>query len=295
MSFLILLVIILQRFNSPTIYYNKDGIRILDMWFRYRKLSWDKIISIDFLKFRNDAGKELNGLLIEFDDEWTRLVNTGLKNSAIALTEDAYYLQDYKTIEKQVAKFRREFMAKTDTLNERLRKQVMFAWKSRHRRMVLESIAKFEFLLIPLLLLELIANTFMLTPPIVLLAALSTVALSYFLLIEFTNLPYSIVGIRGSELGAVLHNPDELLSNIRFIFIACPYPVELISAEMIYDEGKVKQISNFIQIHPQRIDPGVLTHGNAQISGNHTHSAGMTITFKLNQEQFKLPVVWKEE
>ena len=293
--FTILFLILFQRFNSSIFYYNKDGIRILDMWFRYKKIPWDKIVSFEFLRFRNNAGEEINGILIEFDVKWTRLVNTGLKTPAIALTEKEYDLRNYKSIENRVGKFRRENLAEKDTLNERLRKQVSSAWETRYRRMILETMAKSEIFFIPVLVLELVSFTLLLTPPFVLLIALLFTIISYFLLVEFTNLPYSIVGIRGSELGAVLYNPDELLSNIRFVFMVFPFSAELITAEMIYEENTVTQISNFIQIHPKVITPGILTHGNAQISGNHTLSIGITIVFKLNQEEFKIPVFWKDQ
>ncbi len=274
------------------------GLIVPSTWITQKMIPWDEIVEAYIEEVKDQNGEILHALRIILDTDWIKVNTTGMEDSALLLTENEYEFEELKKFHEKIIFFKNQFGKASDTLNERLRKQVFRSWENRNKRAVIlwldvvsESVIYFS--LFYLLIYGILGQY----PPLsTYLGIFLFFALGLFIFYWSAIRPYSIVGIRPNELGAVNYVPDDVVTNIRFVVVTKPYALYLMEAEFIYDENNDRplQVADFVQIHPEIVKPGELAHGIAQITGNHVKAKGAVIKFKLegNDTMYSVPIYW---
>ncbi|RMG42466.1 MAG: hypothetical protein D6732_00935 [Methanobacteriota archaeon] len=278
---------------------SEQGLVVPSTWLTQRVIPWNEVVDAYLEDVVDEYGNQKKGLRITFDTEWEKLNYTGLSDPSLLLLEDDFDGDRLQRFHERLQFFRKQFGTAPDTLNQRLKKQVERAWHKRNRRIILlwiDSVTEigFAFLLLSILAFGLTGS---LDSWVFVLGLYFSFGILLFVFYWLTQRPYSILGLRPHELGAVDYLPDDVVTNIRFVLVCEPYPVYLKHAEMIYDhdENRPIQVSNFVQIHPEVVSPGELAHGVAQITGNHVQAKGAKITLSVgeNETEYTIPIYWR--
>lgn len=300
--FLVGLAIVLlfrNRSVSKTYVISERGLVIPSSWLTQRVIPWDEVVEAYIEEVQDDYGNKATGLRIILDTDWSKVNYSGLKDPSILLLEGDFSKDRLEKFLERINFFKNQFGKAPDTLNQRLKKQVKRAWINRNKRIFflwIDSSTEiaYLFLLLYLFLFGLTGDT---SPLLGIIPVYSSISVLLFIFYWLSQRPYSILGLRPHELGAVNYLPDDVVTNIRFVLVAEPYPVHLKRAEIIYDEGENRpiQVEHFVQIHPETVEPGELAHGIAQIAGNHTQAKGAKITLTVGDEEteFTIPIYWR--
>ncbi len=293
------LLLLRNRAIHKTYVISEKGLIVPSSWLTQRIIPWDEIVDAYIDEVQDDYGTQKEGLRITFDTKWEKLNYTGLADPSILLLEEDYSKDDLNRFLEKLQFFKNQFGKAPDTLNQRLRKQVERAWKGRNRRVIFlwfDSITEIGFMFV-LFYIIIFGLTGYANSGLILFGIYVSLGILLFVFYWLTQRPYSILGLRPHELGAVDYLPDDVVTNIRFVLVAEPYPVYLKRAEMIYDhdENRPIQVSNFVQIHPEVVSPGELAHGIAQITGNHAQAKGAKIVLSVgeNKTEYTIPIYWR--
>jgi hypothetical protein len=286
---MVLVLTIIKTKEENQISISDKGIKVTNFWVRRKLISWSEIVDIIV---------EENPTVVKIilDTKWARVNTTGMQDIFLEFNINNYERVDLEAFSKELIKYKNQFSKAPDTLNERLRKQVTIAWDKRFLRIFqnwFDSFTKGLYQILVIIIIIYGFSNYLFNQWI--LATLLIGFAIFLALIYFFENPYSIVGIRANELGPVLYLPEEILSNIRFVVMAKPFDIKLKHCEVIYDEEtKIKQISNMIQIHPELIRKGELTHCVAQITGNHSKSNGIIVKFEMGEksQEFSIEIRW---
>lgn len=287
--FVLWILYYLKRRAENRVSIVENGLLLPNYWFKRKLVKWDEIVEISL-------NEDPNKIEIILDTAWSRVNVTGMQDVIVELSADQYDINNMKGFFEHLQNQRNKLSKAPDTLNERLKKQVDRAWDKRYLRIFENWFDNYSKGVFYLLIFETLF--FALTERSLGTVIFTSLAIFYgfgtFLLYLFEK-PYSIIGIRPNELGPVIYLPEEIISNIRFVVMAKPFDIQPVKCEVIYgDTNTMQQVVNMIQIHPQNISAGELTHGVAQLTGNHSKAVGARIFFKMNDddEEYQIEIKW---
>ncbi len=272
------------------------GLLVSDFWFSQRLISWGEFVDLYIDSEVTDERGEIEGIRIILDTPWLLINKTGLQAPNLFISRTEYDKEEFDRFFDELQRIMNKRKEVPATLNQRLINQVDRAWDGRFKRIFTIWVDNFSEVTYYFLALYLVMGLFFGYTNLI--WVFSILWLGYglfaFVLIYLIHNPYSIVGIRPNELGAVQYLPDDGISNIRFVVYTKPYSIQLEGCSLTYSEDSIKQFSNLVQIHPKSINPGELAHGVAQITGNQSKAVGATIQFTQNESElvFKVPISW---
>lgn len=295
----VILILTRQKFRSHLFYkIDENGLQTPYFWFLSKKIQWDEIIDIYEEKVSEQATDlEFFALRVTLDTSLLKFNTSGLEEPSILFSEKDFAKQDLDDFFTEFKKFQRLRSATPNTQGQRLTDQVNRAWNGRWKLIfmnIFDSATEFAFYLYLVYLMVFYTVELNIWPNLI---GILLGSYTFLLLIfHYIERPTSIIGFRANELGPIVYNENDVVSNIRFLVMSKPHPVELTSCELVYDENELsRSAGNLHQLHPKEIAPGELTHSVAQFLGNHTKSKGVIVTFNYKNDkeaEFQLPIIW---
>lgn len=275
---------------------SEKGFLVPYTWLTRKRIALNSIVEIiDEKLIETETDAEIDGIRIVIDHPGLKFNITGIQESNIVLTSSFYDINDLEIFSEELRKYKRESKGTKNTLAQRLDDQVDRSWSGRWKLIflnTLDSSTEFGFylMLTYIIFLVIFGDTISL-----LFGALFILYFLTVLTFNIADRPSSIIGFRSHELGAMIYNEADLYTNVRFIVSSKPNNVELIDCTLLFQSDPIAQINELKELHPAKIESGVLTYCVAQFAGNQTKSIGVKVKFRYtNQEdqEFELPIYW---
>lgn len=299
-SALLLLILIWYRIGVSIIgtYQITDkGLVIPYTWFTRKTISWVEILSVNEISLRKKGNDiSVKGYEVELDTPISKFNITGMQSPVLYLTEEDFEFELLTIFMKTLKQKKEERADVPNTLAERLDLQVTRAWKGRYTHFLLKILEGFSRSLVYLSFAEVFfwsVFQFSLFPWVGGIFLLFLLIIN--LLIHYDALPSAIIGIRPHELGPLLYEETNMVTNVRFIIKSYPDDVEVMNCVMIHDEDAIKQPESIKEIQPCIVSAGQLRHVVAQVRGNHSKAIGAIVTFRyLNDPEtsYNIDLLW---
>ncbi|MDH5401061.1 MAG: hypothetical protein OEZ01_09875 [Candidatus Heimdallarchaeota archaeon] len=290
-EFLFLLVIFIRKRLVKEIYQiGEKGINVPYTWLTRTLLSWNQIVGISKeIVIERETDQSFDGIRINLDTRKLRFNYTGMIDQSILLTSKTYSSEDLLLFYHSLESLYSNNRVIPNSAAQRLQDLVNTSWNTKNRRLMLNVIDNLSLNIIQIYVLFKLIDLIFDMPLMILITVIilySSIVLIYFI----NELPHSIIGFRGHELGSILYDDPEAMTTFRFIYCSLPFKVNLLYCEPLYEVEGNAYFGEFNQIHPQTNELGELTYGIAQITGNHTKSIGCNVQFKFEGEDQKYQV-----